>query len=181
MEQRIEQVWRDFHQELKGFIQQKVGSPFEADDILQEVFVKVILNQEKVFQAHNIRQYLYGMVRNTTIDFLRKRRNQDVEIEEALIFSEEESESLNRTLAESCIRPFINELPEMYREALLCSELEGLPQKELAHQLGISYSGAKSRVQRGREKLKSSILDCCQLYSDSYGNLRWEKDGCGPC
>ena len=181
MEQRIEQIWKDFHNELKAFIQQKVGNSFEADDILQEVFIKVILNQDKVFTAQNLRQYLYGMVRNTTIDFLRKKRNQEVEIEETMAFTEGESESLNTTLAESCIRPFINELPEMYRDALLYSELEGLPQKELANQLGISYSGAKSRVQRGRDKLKNSILECCQLYSDCYGNLRWEKEENGSC
>ncbi|RMG58329.1 MAG: sigma-70 family RNA polymerase sigma factor [Bacteroidetes bacterium] len=71
----------------------------------------------------------------------------------------------------ACIRPMIEGLPEPYREALWLSEMEGLSQKELAARLGISYSGAKSRVQRGREKLKAQILACCEVSADRYGNI----------
>jgi RNA polymerase sigma-70 factor (ECF subfamily) len=49
--------------------------------------------------------------------------------------------------------------------------MEGLSQRELADKLGISYSGAKSRVQRGREKLKNMVLQCCEVATDKYGNV----------
>ncbi len=51
------------------------------------------------------------------------------------------------------------------------AELEGLTQKKIAADLGISLSGAKSRVQRARGKLKEMILDCCHVEADKYGNI----------
>jgi len=82
---------------------------------------------------------------------------------------------LNATIADCCIKPFIAQLPQKYQEALVKTEFENLSQKELASQLNISYSGAKSRVQRGKEKLKQLILTCCDFPSDNYGNLQAPK------
>ena len=67
--------------------------------------------------------------------------------------------------------PFINDLPPMYKESLILSDLEGLSQKELAAKLNISYTGAKSRVQRARQMLKASILKCCDYKFDKFGNI----------
>jgi RNA polymerase sigma-70 factor, ECF subfamily len=57
-------------------------------------------------------------------------------------------------------------LPDPYRDAIVLTEFDGLSQKELAGRLGISVSGAKSRVQRGRALLKRQLLDCCQFEFD---------------
>ena len=70
-----------------------------------------------------------------------------------------------------CIPAFLDSLPEKYREALFEVEINGLSQLELAKKLDISYSGAKSRVQRGREKLREALLDCCDIAADKYGNI----------
>src|SRR6185503_16029535 len=118
-----------------------------------------------------LRQYLYGMVRNAVTDYFRIKRQDTGDLEMAENFSEEETLSLNSTIADCCIKPFINQLPADYKEALLLTEFQNISQKELAEKLNISYSGAKSRVQRGREKLKELILNCCTFQSDVYGNL----------
>ena len=100
------------------------------------------------------------------------------EIEEEL--TEEDTQSLNTTIGECCIKPFINKLPDNYREAILLTEFQDISQKELAEKLNITYSGAKSRVQRGKEKLKEMILGCCAFQSDKYGNLsESENKDCG--
>ncbi len=171
MTNEITIIWNDFHKELKGFIHSKTRNDADTDDILQEVFIKIIRNIDKVNKSKNLRQYLYGIVRNTENDYFRKRINITPYIENLQQFSEPETQSLNSTIAECCIRPFINELPEHYKEALLITEFQNISQKELAEKLNISYSGAKSRVQRGKDKLKSMILDCCAYESDAYGNL----------
>ncbi|HAH00091.1 MAG TPA: RNA polymerase subunit sigma-24, partial [Ktedonobacter sp.] len=62
-----------------------------------------------------------------------------------------------------CIKTMVDSLPNDYREALYLTEYEGLTQRELADRLGLSFSGAKSRVQRAREKLKVMLLDCCHF------------------
>ena len=71
----------------------------------------------------------------------------------------------------TCIEPLIHTLPEKYRQALLLTDIEGMPQTKLAEALGLSASGAKSRVQRARQKLRYAIQTCCEIKHDSRGNI----------
>jgi RNA polymerase sigma-70 factor (ECF subfamily) len=68
----------------------------------------------------------------------------------------------------------VDRLPEPYRQALTLTAFEGLTQEQLAKRLGISLSGAKSRVQRGREQLKRMLLDFCDREFS-------HAPGCSPC
>lgn len=175
----VTNIWTEFQVELKRFILNKTKNQDDTDDILQEVFIKIIRNLDKVNQAENLRKYLYGIVRNAINDYFRNKQHNinDTDIPGEL--TEEETQSLNKTIADCCINPFIKQLPHKYKEALLLFEFQYISQKELAEKLKISYSGAKSRVQRGREKLKELILNCCTYESDSYGNLiDTEKKNC---
>ncbi|XZF15635.1 RNA polymerase sigma factor SigZ [Chitinophagaceae bacterium MMS25-I14] len=173
-------IWTDFHKELKAFILNKTRNSADTDDILQEVFIKIIRNIDKVNQAENLRHYLYGIVRNAINDYFRNRKQIVDNIEIVEKFTEEETQSLSATIADCCIKPFINKLPDNYRDALLITEFQDISQKELAEKLNISYSGAKSRVQRGKEKLKELILNCCAYQSDVYGNIiDTENKNCG--
>lgn len=180
MSTEVTSIWKTFHKELRTFILNKTRNAADTDDILQEVFLKILRHSDKIANADNLRLYLYGMVRNAISDHYRSKkhlfRNQSVEEP----FTEAESETLNHTVAECCVKPFIQKLPAEYREALLITEFQNTSQKELAQTLGISYSGLKSRVQRGKEKLRQMILNCCAYSSDKYGNLtgKEEKD-CG--
>ena len=183
MNAEITNIWKDFHQELKRFIQSKTLNSTDTDDIIQEVFIKIIKNIDKVNQAKNMRNYLYGIVRNAVYDFFRNKKNavdtEEIDEEKNAFISEEEEESLTTTIADCCVKPFIQKLPDQYKEALSIAEFQDVSQKELAEKLNISYSGAKSRVQRGRTQLKELILDCCAYESDAYGNLREsEKKDC---
>jgi RNA polymerase sigma-70 factor (ECF subfamily) len=173
----ITHIWTDFSRELKGYITKIVKNQADADDILQEVFIKIIRNSDKVKLARNLRQYIYGIVRNAIGDYFRIKPNSAIEVPPVMI--EPDEQFLNATIAECCIKPFINQLPEKYKVALLLTEFQDFSQKELAEKLNISYSGAKSRVQRGKEKLKEMILDCCAYQSDVYGNiLEGERKNC---
>ena len=96
---------------------------------------------------------------------------------------EPEGEATRRELA-ACLRPLIDRLPDGQREALVLTEFEGLTQTEAARRLGISVSGAKTRVQRGREQLKSLLLDCCHVELDRRGGInayRSRRGSCGNC
>jgi RNA polymerase sigma-70 factor (ECF subfamily) len=175
----LTRIWSDFHKELKRYIANVVKSQADADDILQEVFIKIISNSDKVKQAKNLRQYIYGMVRNAIGDYFRNKKHLIAEAEISTAETEEDVQSLNATIANCCIKPFVNQLPEKYRIALLMTEFQDVSQKDLAEKLNITYSGAKSRVQRGKEKLKEMILNCCAYQSDVYGNLlEGERKNC---
>ncbi len=179
MNTEITAIWKEFHKELKTFIHNKTRNAADTDDILQDVFLKILRHSDKVAGADNLRLYLYGIVRNTISDHFRNKKPlmQTSALEEGL--TETESQSLNTAVAECCVRPFIQKLPANYREALLITEFQDISQKDLAQKLGISYSGLKSRVQRGKEKLRRMILDCCAYESDKYGNLSGKEEK--PC
>lgn len=63
------------------------------------------------------------------------------------------------------------DLPDPYQQAVRLFELEGVPQQEIADRLGLSLSGAKSRVQRGRDRLRALLFDCCTFERDRRGNV----------
>jgi RNA polymerase sigma-70 factor (ECF subfamily) len=75
-------------------------------------------------------------------------------------------------------------LPPEHREALELAEIEGLSQQAIAERLGLSLSGAKSRVQRGRAALREVVEACCRVDFDRRGQvLDWERreGGCTSC
>ena len=72
-------------------------------------------------------------------------------------------------------------LPDPYREALILSEYQGLSQKDVADRLGISLSGAKSRVQRARRQLREMFLACCHFEMDRRGRILDYYARCPEC
>ena len=180
MTTEITNIWNDFHKELRAYVAKTIPNQEDANDVMQEVFVKIIRNIDKVNRTQNLRQYLYGIVRNTINDYFKNGlyKSNNAEIPEILL--EDETKSLNSVIADR-LKPFINQLPEKYKEALLVTEFQSISQKELAKKLNISYSGAKSRVQRGKEKLKQQLLDCCAFQSDVYGNIIAAKNNNCNC
>jgi len=73
-------------------------------------------------------------------------------------------------------------LPPPYRDALTLVEFEGVPQVEVASRLGISVSGMKSRVQRGRSMLRDGLLACCDVSRSATGGvLDFAPRAAAPC
>jgi RNA polymerase sigma-70 factor (ECF subfamily) len=87
---------------------------------------------------------------------------------EELAAPEPDSEAADLSL---CVRRFVGQLTPEYRDALMLTEWQGLTQEEAAKKLGLSVSGAKSRVQRARHQLKELLLDCCRFEMDRRGNV----------
>jgi len=75
----------------------------------------------------------------------------------------------------------VKSLPEQDRQALVLTEYQGLTQKEYGERLGLSFSGAKSRVQRAREKLKQMLLECCHFELDRRNHIIDYQPHCRCC
>lgn len=179
----VEHIWRTYHKQLLSFIQKRVSDPVMAEDILQEVFIKIHNNIDSLQEGKKIKAWLFQITRNTIIDTYR-RTNKTKDLETQITDLEDENEDQAMMDIQSCIVPMIKSLPEDYRDALLLSELNGLSQKELSEKLKISYSAAKSRVQRGRLLLKEALSNCCSFESDSKGRIiNYEKKApnCNNC
>jgi RNA polymerase sigma-70 factor, ECF subfamily len=110
--------------------------------------------------------WLYTLTRNAIIDHYRSHKptaELSADLAEQLPeLASDEAEQIRTELAQ-CLAPMIEALPEVYRSAVVLSEIQGLAQQEVAQRLDLSLSGAKSRVQRGRHKLKDMLLDCCRF------------------
>ena len=117
MEQEITNIWTNFQKELKGFIQKRTQNSSATEDILQDVFVKVIDKIDRIKQTENLRQYLYAIVRNAIADYYRQQKPtlSEEQIPEAS-FTSETSQNLNNIIADCCLRPFIDQLPSKYKE-----------------------------------------------------------------
>jgi RNA polymerase sigma-70 factor (ECF subfamily) len=149
-----------------------VDSPADVDDILQEVFLRIHRRVASLSHAERLVAWLFEVTRNAVADFYRSAARQrelpaGAAVEEA---SGEEAERLRAELSR-CLGPMVQRLPPHYREAIVLVELEGLTQRAAAERLGISLSGAKSRVQRGREKLRLLLEDCCRIQLDASGGI----------
>lgn len=153
----IEDLWDQFHQPLKTYISHRVNDQSIVDDLLQIVFMKIQVHLPNLIDEQKIDSWIYRITRNTIIDFYRTKKTSEI-LPDVLHFNDSAEEENFTKEATVCIRSTIKRLPEKYREALELTDFQGLSQKELSEKLGISYSGAKSRVQRGRGKLKQ-LLD----------------------
>lgn len=158
----IESIWNQYRSALLGFIKKRVDEVY-AEDILQDVFVKVLSKMDSLDESAKVESWLYQITRNAVVDFYRSRKTA-IPPE----WYEDEDEAIpDVTELCNCLVPLINTLPEKYRSALLLSEIQRKPQQSVADSLSISLSAAKSRIQRGRDMLKGVILGCCTITKDS--------------
>jgi RNA polymerase sigma-70 factor (ECF subfamily) len=172
-----------------------VDNPADAEDLLQEVFLRIHQHLSTVRDTGRLIPWIFQLARNVITDYYRaaSRRHEipgqplhdgegdakEIEVVPSLLGDEQTSHQYELA---PCLTPLIERLPEHYREAVLLVEMEGLSQRELSARLAVSFSGAKSRVQRGRDKLKDLLLRCCQVELDKRGNItdyQPEAEGCG--
>ncbi len=180
----VETIWEQFSKPLLSYIKRRVRNEQDADDILQNVFYKIYNNIDSLRETEKIHAWVYTIAGNAITDFYRTQRfeKNSCELTEDI---PDECENLdtptgNEEIAQ-CLKAMISYLPEIYREAIILSEFQNLTQKELSVKLGLSLPGAKSRVQRGRAKLKEMLLCCCRLEFDCQGNIIDYKHKCSDC
>jgi RNA polymerase sigma-70 factor, ECF subfamily len=171
MKPDVESVYHEFAAQLGRFISSRVSDPDTSEDILQDVFLRIHNQIDSLQDESKLRAWIYQITRNAIIDYYR-RRKVTAELPETLSYFDESGleTDASQELFPS-IRGMIGHLPEKYRQALVMTEFQGLTQQETADRLGLSFSGAKSRVQRAREQLKEMLLDCCHFEFDQLGKV----------
>lgn len=167
---------QDLYQKIKHYVGHKVRNKEDVQDIVQNVFVKVQLHSGELRETEKIIGWIYRITQNSITDYYRLRKKEQL----GVWVEPEEDRHLFNECVEQCLSVLSNELPEPYKEALHLSEKENISQLELAHRWGISYSGAKSRVQRARLLLKEKMETLYHIKTDAYGNVLVCEDR-GPC
>jgi len=196
MEAHVQEMWQDIHVALHSFIVKRVANEAEADDIVQDVWLKMQRGLDGLKDQNRLISWIYQIARHAIIDHYRapdRRREMpaglaaDLEAYQSSSgrqMASQDSGQLRTELA-GCLRPMIEQLSEDYRQAVTLVDLEGLTQQEAAAQLGLSLSGMKSRVQRGRRQLKGLLEACCTIELDrrrgvaDYDLRDQQNDSCG--
>ena len=182
----IGHIYTEFHTELLNYLKSKVRSREDAEDILQNVFVKISSNINQLSEEVKMKNWIFTITKNAIIDYYRtnaskKRAGILEEIDENIVDANDPDPTKG---LDQCMNTMIALLPEEYREIIVDSEIKGLKQKDLADQYGMAYPSMRSRVQRGRERLKQLLSNCCDIQTDKQGNIieaRGKKECDGPC
>jgi len=172
----LETAWQELAADLARYVRSRIPDPYDAEDVLQEVFCRACEHVGDLRDPGRLSAWIYRIARHAVADYHRRRRLQSRWARrEALapLLAAEAEIPPGQTEAEAaaCLGALLDELPESDRQALSLTIREGLQQKELAARLGLSVSGAKSRVQRARSRLKALFLACCEIEFDRRGNL----------
>jgi RNA polymerase sigma-70 factor (ECF subfamily) len=170
-----ESVWSHMSDDLRSFIRRRVGDDHAADDLLQDTFVRIHRSLPTLQDSERLTAWVYSIARNAIHDHYR-RQTASEPIPTEGIAADDDPQRRFRSHASVWMQELIDQLPEPYRVAVTLSEIDGLTQQQVADRLGLSLSGAKSRVQRGRALLRDVLDHCCIFQRDHAGRLQ----GCDP-
>ncbi|HEX2976862.1 MAG TPA: sigma-70 family RNA polymerase sigma factor [Bacteroidales bacterium] len=176
----ILRIWNNFSNNLRMFIFSKVKDESDTEDILHELYLKLHDNIDKI-RNDSVKAWLYRVALNLVADHFRHHQADfNLKMAASELYSKGEVSRIMDTAIMDMISMMDN-LPPEYCEALCLTEIEGISQKEYAERTGLSYSGAKSRVQRARLMLKDMMLKCCHYEFDHYGTVYGIQPKCCCC
>lgn len=162
-------AWSTTEAELRGYLRHRMGRHEDADDLVQEVFIKALRQGSKFCQVENPRAWLFQVARNALADRLRVA-HEHIALPDDLATLYPETPPLVDDLTQ-CLPRVLSELSDEDRLAITLCDIEGGSQQALADRLGVSLSGAKSRIQRARKRLKAKMEQGCRVRYDESGNI----------
>lgn len=141
---------------------------------MQDVLLRLQRGLPGLRDEERFISWLFQIARNSVAEHLRARARHPLADaaagDEAATEPTEDDREAARSLA-GCVSIFVARMPSPYREAVTLVELEGLTIREAADMAGISVSGMKSRVKRGRAQLRQMFDACCEIALDARGKV----------
>lgn len=180
--------WERSLARLRTYVRRRVD-PSSSEDVIGAILVRLVQRSDHLKNAESPTAWMLRVASNVIIDHHRRQSAKERAMISAQPVMEPRGSTLSNTGNESselakCLIPLIRGLPEIYREALLLTDIEGVSQAQAARRLSLSVSGMKSRVQRGRAKLKKSLLRCCKVELGRRGDVVHyspRTTGCQKC
>ena len=191
-EYEVDTIVNTYRPKIHRYLTRLIGAG-EAEDLTQEVFIKITQALKSFTGRSKISTWIYRIATNTALDRMRSsffRRAQKLIAEDELVaedqsaFNERKVLSMDQRVIEqemnTCIRSFINNLPENYRTVLTLSELEDFKNREIADILGITLDTVKIRLHRSRALLKKELERNCDFYRTDKNQLACEPTETTP-
>ena len=162
-----------FMDALYGAAMRMTRNPADAEDLLQETFLRAYRGFPNFTEGTNLRAWLYRILTNTYINIYRakQRRPEQTELDEvedlylyrrlggleAAALGRSAEDELMDLFTESEVKDAVDSLPENFRVAVLLADIEGFAYKEIAEMLDIPIGTVMSRLHRGRKALEKSL------------------------
>ncbi len=186
MRAEIDNVWNEFSEQIRSYLASKVRRKDDADDLLQEIFIKIHSNLGDLKDEKKLSPWIHRIVRNSLTDYYRKSSLDTTELNEEITPSNdtEVPDDIYSKCVNGCLQVFIDRLPDKYRDPLILSDIKELKQKDIARDMGLSYSALKSRVQRGRNMIKEMFIQCSCYMQDAKGKMDasgFDSESCEVC
>ncbi|MGI8852610.1 MAG: sigma-70 family RNA polymerase sigma factor [Methyloceanibacter sp.] len=186
-----ESSWQELIRAVRSYVGRRVPNPEDRDDLVQEVLLRVHRGLTSLKNQTSPGPWIFGIAHNVVVDHWRKRgRARSVPIDEAeidlgeLVDETDDGEVLQQSVA-TYLADMVTRLESPYRETLMLTELQDMKYADAARRLGISLAAVKSRVLRGREMLRKSLIRCCEIELGATGRVLdctpRDKAGCESC
>ncbi len=167
--------WDDLAGRLKPFIRRRVESEADVDDVVQDVLLRMHRGLPALRDETCLTAWMYRVARRSIADHGRGKKRHPVrsadELPEPAHEPFAEDEDAVAMALSLYVQGFVSLLPDTYREVIQRTELEGQSHKEVAEAMGLSVSAVKSRVVRGRAKLRELLEACCRIAVDVRGKV----------
>ncbi len=175
----FQKIYTDFQPKILRYLSRLVGEG-EAEDLAQEIFIKVHRSLESFRGEASLSTWIYRIATNAAIDRLRSPahqlalrqcstdcsgQNDEAELDDRNAWTGEkiplvEQQLLRKDMGE-CFQGMVDQIPGAIRTVFVLSELEGLTDEEIAETLGITLETVKIRLHRARKKLKNALIEHC--------------------
>lgn len=177
-----ESAYAAFRAQLSRYLTRRLANPEDVADVLQDVFVRVTRNRGSLEAAREPLAWLYSVAKTAAIDHVRReKKHAGSRSDQAVDDIPDASPGQSKDDFEACLAPLVESLPDKYRDAIHFVDVEGGRQTELAARTGMTITAVKSRVQRGRQRLKAAIIGCCSVERDGNNNIvGLDRGECGP-
>jgi len=172
--------WLDFDARVRRYVARRLGGTAEVDDAVQEILAHVHEGLASLHDATRFAGWSYRIASHVVVDRLRARARDPLKfplasaeaiyVPPTMAALVDEDSELRADLVQ-CVIQFVGRLPSPYREAVTLTELGRLTQKDAAEQLGISLTAMKSRVLRGRGRIRAMFDECCRISTDCRGRV----------
>ena len=173
-----EPMWREVIAQLRAFVRRRIVDPDRAEDLVADILLRIHQNLGSVDDQDRLAHWVSRVARNAVIDeYRRAARTREqllatpadtVAVSDAVRPEPDDASSVLEEPS-GCLRPLLAGLPAEHRRAVQMIDLDGMSQAGAARQEGVSLSGMKSRVQRGRRRLVQLLGQCCTLTMDARG------------
>lgn len=155
-------LFHAYHQRLGAFVYELTGSVSMAEEIVQEVFIRIWEKRDKLSQVSNFHPYLYTVAKNYTFSFLKKLGRELAHKQEWELSISPDTGNPYEESMDACYRRIIDqaiaELPAQRQRVYLLSRDEGLRQAEIAERMAISRETVKKHMVLALRAIRSYAL-----------------------